>query len=84
MNMVKDKQETRKDDDGSHPVGTGIGASGGAIAGAVAGTAVAGPIGALAGMVIGAVGSALAGRSVAHQQRGAFAVNITEYTKCLF
>ena len=49
MSMVKDKQKALKDDDGSHPVGTGVGASSGAIVGAVAGTAVAGPIGALAG-----------------------------------
>lgn len=30
---------------GSHPVGTGVGASGGAVTGAAVGTMVAGPVG---------------------------------------
>jgi len=52
---------------GSHPVGTGIGASGGGLAGAAIGTAVGGPVGGLVGGAIGAVAGGLAGHGVAEQ-----------------
>ncbi len=45
---------------GSHPVGTGVGATGGAVVGATVGL-VAGPLGALAGGAVGAVVGGLAG-----------------------
>ena len=45
---------------GSHPVGTGIGATGGAVAGAAAGAVVGGPVGA----VIGGVAGGAAGHGV--------------------
>jgi hypothetical protein len=49
---------------GSHPVGTGLGASSGGLAGAAVG-AVAGPVGAVVGAAVGAVAGALAGKGVA-------------------
>lgn len=49
---------------GSHPVGTGVGATGGAVAGAVLGTAVGGPVGAVVGGAIGAVAGGAAGHGV--------------------
>jgi phage tail tape-measure protein len=48
---------------GSHPVGTGIGATGGAAAGAAAGALVGGPIGAVVGGVDGAVAGGAAGHA---------------------
>ena len=48
---------------GSHPVGTGLGASGGGLAGAAIGTAVGGPIGGIVGGAIGAIGGGLAGHA---------------------
>lgn len=56
---------------GSHPVGTGLGATGGAAAGAAIG-AVAGPIGAMVGGVIGAIAGAAAGHAAGE------AINPTE------
>ena len=56
---------------GSHPVGTGLGATGGAAAGAAIG-AVAGPVGSLVGGVIGAIAGAAAGHAAGE------AVNPTE------
>ena len=50
---------------GSHPVGTGVGATGGGLAGAAIGTALGGPIGGLAGAAIGAVAGGLAGKGTA-------------------
>ena len=50
---------------GSHPVGTGLGASGGGLAGAAIGTAVGGPIGGIVGGAIGAISGGLAGHGVA-------------------
>jgi phage tail tape-measure protein len=55
--VAQEKEDANRDPitgaSGSHPVGTGIGATGGAIAGAAIGT-VAGPIGAAVGLVAGA------------------------------
>lgn len=51
---------------GSHPVGTGIGATGGATAGALTG-ALFGPIGMLVGGAVGAVAGGLAGKGVAER-----------------
>ncbi|PYQ67242.1 MAG: hypothetical protein DMF54_05135 [Acidobacteria bacterium] len=50
---------------GSHPIGTGVGATGGAATGAAVGGAVGGPIGAAVGGVAGAVGGGAAGHAVA-------------------
>ena len=50
---------------GSHPVGTGLGASAGALTGATVGTMVAGSLGTLVGGVIGAVTGGLVGKEVA-------------------
>lgn len=50
---------------GSHPVGTGVGATGGGLAGAAIGTALGGPIGGLAGAAIGAVAGGLVGKGTA-------------------
>lgn len=47
---------------GSHPVGTGLGASAGALTGATVGTMVAGPLGTLVGGVFGAVTGVLVGK----------------------
>jgi len=52
---------------GSHPVGTGLGASGGGLAGAAIGTAVGGPVGGVIGGAIGAVAGGLAGKGVAEK-----------------
>src|SRR5215208_8342154 len=52
------------DEPGSHPVGTGVGATGGAVAGAAAG-AVGGPAGVAVGGVVGAVVGGLAGKAAA-------------------
>ncbi len=49
---------------GSHPVGTGLGATGGAVAGAAAG-AIGGPVGMAVGGVVGAIVGGLAGRAAA-------------------
>lgn len=49
---------------GSHPVGTGIGATGGAVAGAAAGAVVGGPVGAVVGAAIGGVAGGAAGHGV--------------------
>ncbi|KQU91875.1 hypothetical protein ASC78_02435 [Variovorax sp. Root318D1] len=51
---------------GSHPVGTGAGATGGALAGAAVG-AVGGPAGAVAGMLVGAVAGGMGGKAVAER-----------------
>ena len=51
---------------GSHPLGTGVGATGGALAGAVIGS-LFGPIGTLIGGAVGAIGGGAAGRSVAER-----------------
>src|SRR5881394_3538090 len=48
---------------GSHPLGTGVGATGGAVAGASVG-AVGGPVGMVVGGAIGAVVGGLAGHAV--------------------
>ena len=50
---------------GSHPIGTGVGATGGAATGAAVGGAVGGPIGAAVGGVAGAVAGGAAGHAVA-------------------
>jgi uncharacterized protein (TIGR02284 family) len=50
------------DEPGSHPFGTGVGATGGAVAGAAAGS-IAGPVGAAVGGVVGAVVGGLAGHA---------------------
>ncbi len=51
------------DEPGSHPVGTGVGATGGAVAGAAAGAVVGGPVGAVVGGAIGAVAGGAAGHA---------------------
>lgn len=51
---------------GSHPLGTGVGATGGAVAGAAVG-ALFGPIGALVGGAVGAIGGGAAGHAVAER-----------------
>ena len=52
------------DEPGSHPVGTGLGATGGAVAGAAVGT-IGGPVGVAVGGVVGAVVGGLAGKAAA-------------------
>ena len=67
MAAAEDKDMNRDpltDEPGSHPVGTGLGATGGAVAGATAGT-IGGPVGVAVGGVIGAVAGGLAGRTAA-------------------
>ena len=51
---------------GSHPVGTGVGATGGAVAGAAIGS-VAGPVGTVVGLATGAVVGGLTGKAVAEK-----------------
>lgn len=51
---------------GSHPLGTGVGATGGALAGGAIGS-IFGPIGMLVGGAIGAVGGGAAGHAVAER-----------------
>lgn len=51
---------------GSHPLGTGVGATGGALAGGAIG-AMFGPIGMLVGGTIGAIGGAAAGHGIAER-----------------
>jgi hypothetical protein len=71
--LEKDERERRRGDAnrdpitgaaGSHPVGTGVGATGGAAAGAALG-AIGGPVGAGIGLVAGAVAGGLAGKAIA-------------------
>ena len=50
---------------GSHPMGTGIGATGGATTGAVVGGMIGGPIGGAVGVVVGGIVGGLAGKTVA-------------------
>lgn len=49
---------------GSHPIGTGIGATGGAAAGMAIGSMVAGPLGSAVGGAVGALAGGLAGKGV--------------------
>lgn len=51
------------DEPGSHPVGTGVGATGGAVAGAGVGAALGGPVGAVVGGAVGAVVGGAAGHA---------------------
>jgi hypothetical protein len=51
---------------GSHPLGTGVGATGGALAGAAVGS-LFGPIGTLIGGAVGAIGGGAAGHAVAER-----------------
>jgi len=60
---------------GSHPIGTGVGATGGGLTGAAIGAAVGGPVGAAIGAVVGGVAGAYGGRGVAE------AINPTEEDK---
>ena len=50
---------------GSHPIGTGLGATGGGLAGAAVGAAMGGPVGAVVGAVVGGAAGAYSGRGVA-------------------
>lgn len=50
---------------GSHPIGTGVGATGGGLTGAAIGGAVGGPVGAAIGAVVGGVAGAYSGKGVA-------------------
>src|SRR6478672_13669139 len=67
---TNDKQDMNRDPitgaPGSHPLGTGVGATGGALAGAAIGS-LFGPIGTLVGGAVGAVGGGAAGHSVAER-----------------
>ena len=73
MAMADDRNTRGKDSNpdpitgapGSHPIGTGIGATGGGAAGAAIGTAVGGPVGTAVGAVVGAVAGGLAGKGAA-------------------
>ena len=50
---------------GSHPLGTGAGATAGGLAGAATGMAVGGPVGSVIGAAVGAVAGAIAGHEAA-------------------
>ncbi len=50
---------------GSHPVGTGVGATGAGVTGAAIGAVVGGPVGAVVGAAVGAIAGGLAGKGVA-------------------
>ena len=67
---TNDRQDMNRDPitgaPGSHPLGTGVGATGGALAGAAIGS-IFGPIGTLVGGAIGAAGGGAAGHSVAER-----------------
>jgi phage tail tape-measure protein len=67
MTNSKDTRDMNRDPisgaPGSHPIGTGVGATGGGIAGATIG-AVGGPVGMVVGGAIGAVVGGLAGHAV--------------------
>jgi hypothetical protein len=67
MSKSKDTRDMNRDPisgaPGSHPVGTGVGATGGAVAGATIGAA-GGPVGMVVGGAIGAVVGGLAGHAV--------------------
>ena len=56
---------SERQEPGTHPVGTGVGAVGGATAGVVIGVAVGGPVGAMIGAAMGSVAGSLAGKGVA-------------------
>ena len=75
----KDQPDTNPDpltgEPGSHPIGTGVGATGGGLTGAAIGAAVGGPVGAAIGAVVGGVAGAYGGRGVAE------AINPTEEDK---
>lgn len=58
---------------GSHPVGTGVGATAAGAVGAVAGAAVAGPVGAVAGAAIGASLGGMAGHAVGEKVNPTYA-----------
>lgn len=55
------------EENGAHPIGTGLGALGGAITGAAVGS-VGGPVGTLTGGLIGAISGAMAGKEIAESQ----------------
>ncbi len=68
-NEPLDPEDTRNADPitgepGSHPVSTGIGATGAGLAGTVIGTAVGGPVGGVIGAIVGGVGGGYAGKAV--------------------
>lgn len=66
--MAAEERDMNRDpitgEPGSHPVGTGVGATGGAVAGAAVG-AIGGPVGAAVGGVVGAVVGGLTGKAAA-------------------
>ena len=68
---TNDRQDMNRDPitgtPGSHPLGTGVGATGGVLAGAAIGS-LFGPIGTLVGGAIGAVGGGAAGHAVAESE----------------
>src|SRR5678815_2421377 len=67
---TNDRQDMNRDpitgSPGSHPLGTGVGATGGVLAGAAIGS-LFGPIGTLVGGTIGAIGGGAAGHAVAER-----------------
>lgn len=67
---TNDKQDMNRDPitgaPGSHPLGTGVGATGGVLAGAAIGS-IFGPIGTLIGGAVGAIGGGAAGHAVAER-----------------
>jgi hypothetical protein len=67
---TNDRQDMNRDpitgSPGSHPLGTGVGATGGAVAGAAVGS-LFGPIGTLVGGAVGAIGGGAAGHAVAER-----------------
>ena len=67
---TSDKHDMNRDpitgSPGSHPLGTGVGATGGVLAGAAIGS-LFGPIGTLVGGAIGAIGGGAAGHAVAER-----------------
>jgi hypothetical protein len=66
MDSNKNAPESReRANDGSHPVGTGLGAAAGGVTGLGIGAALGGPVGAAIGAAAGAVAGGLGGKRVA-------------------
>jgi hypothetical protein len=64
-NQRSDASSRDRGDDGSHPLGTGVGAVAGGVAGLGIGGAAGGPIGAVVGATAGAVAGGLGGKMIA-------------------
>ena len=63
-NLSKNRDPT-SGQQGSHPLGVGLGAAGGGVAGAAIGAAIAGPVGAAVGTVVGGLAAAYGAHGVA-------------------